>query len=236
VWKNISGEIMRTLQIILLLILAFGLIGCTDDKPKVEATPYYEYQGDIQFDNNGIALMECSRFVPKAGSLGGYIKTFKNNGVYDANLVDVKLTSDLDLNGRILSFYRWKQESSNGAIVGDTRPLTFDVNINGRIFTGFTQLTSTASGTATTNQMTFTVHGTDLGYQALQVAVYNAATGVMEFYSDALIPFFYAHPTDYKNTHQRQTQLQNLHPYISELNSAEADEVFARRSYNDFCF
>ncbi|MCB0349211.1 MAG: hypothetical protein KDD37_10265 [Bdellovibrionales bacterium] len=227
---------MKQSKTMWLILIAIALVGCSkseDEAPKVNT--YNQYTGDLQYDSNGIALMECSKFFPKMGSLAGNIKVFKHNNIYYSDKVDVRLTSSIDLNNKILVFYRWKQESS-GSVITDTNPLSFDVTVNGQIYTGFTQLTATSTGAVNTNQVKFAIHGTDIGYQAIQVAIYNATSGQIESYSDALIPFVYAHPKDYKNTHTSQNQLLNLHPYISQVSSNKSGADFARQSYSDFCF
>lgn len=227
---------MKQVSILLIMAIAISGFGCSkSDNEAVTVNPYNQYTGDLQYDSNGIALMECTKFFSKMGSIEGNVKVFKNNNIYYSDKVDIRLSTSIDLNNKLLVFYRWKQES-NGSVVADTNPLRFDVNVTGQIYTGFTQLTATSTNAVNTNQITFSVHGTDIGYHAVQVAIYNATSGQIEAYSDALIPFVYASPKDYKSTHTSQNQLLSLHPYISEATSNTPAVDFARRSYSDFCF
>lgn len=225
---------MKSFYTTLLVLLATINLGCSKgDESK--ASPPPSYNGDIQVDANGIPLLECTKFISKMGSISGYVKVLKHNNIFYSDKVDVKLTSSMDLHNKILSFYRWKQES-NGQYVPDQNELDFDVNINGQIYTGFSQLTATSAGQLNTNQVSFTVHGTDIGYHAVQVVIYDSVTLDAIAYSDALIPFVYAHPKKYKETHNGQNLLQALHPYISQVNATDSAESFARKSYSDFCF
>lgn len=226
---------MKTYNIYLLLGLALVSIGCS--KGEESHSIINTYNGDIQQDANGKALIECTPFVSKMGTLNGNVKAFKYNGIYYPDKVDIKITTSIDMLNRKLSFYRWKQQS-NGTIVPDGNRLTFDVTLPGETYphTGFTVLTATAAGAVNTSQLIFTVHGTDIAYNAIQVQISDAATDTVQMYSDALIPFIHAHPREYRAGHPNQNQLLPLHPYISQASSNEADTVFARRSYSDFCF
>ena len=227
---------MRTQYLYLLFALALTSAGCQrgGETDAVPTPP--TYNGQIQVDANGAALIECLPFNAKMGNLQGSVKAFKFNGSYSSDKVDVRLSSSIDLHNKELVFYRWRQQS-NGQVITDTNPLNFDVTLNtGQIYTGYTVITAESSGALNTSQVSFTVHGTDIGYSAIQVAIYNKDTGQIEMYSDALIPFVYAQPRQYRETHENQNQLTALHPYSGVSNQNEDDEVFARRSYSDFCF
>jgi hypothetical protein len=226
---------MKSFKLYLLVGFALTSIGCSKDEDTKPKVVNEGYSGTIQRDSNGLALMECTPFIAKMGSLNGFVKAFKNNDIYYSDKVDVKFNTSIDMNGKKLSFYRWKQQS-NGNIVPDGNRLRFDITVNGRIYTNYTILTATAVGAVNTNQVSFTVHGTDIGYNAIQVQISDAANDEVQLYSDALIPFVHAHPKDYKAGHVNQNQLLALHPYINQATSNEDDEVFARRSYSDFCF
>jgi len=250
--SKISGRVIIASKVASGLFLSVLLAGCGANLSLATgATEFGAVTTSSSTAPSGPSA-ECNAFTATSGAtLAGLITDYYYNGVYQSNLIrmrinaiDAQFTSNAST---YLQFYSWQVDAYGNGILAPT-PLTFNIELgNGGaapLITGLTSLSANdiasiaqqASLTVTTAQqffsgVTIVLTGVDPTWTVVKSVLYNGVVPLNQV--DSLMPTFTANPNEYAQTHP--SILNVLHPFWSMRSQALSDASWISLANNN-CF
>ncbi len=229
---------------ILLLVLLFGLAGCSSKK-SLEQTSYSvgALTDEDTVDANGKPLASCTPMLARDNaSIGAKLQIYQDqNGDYDDDRILIRITSlpqEFEQNSnQVIRFFRWKQDPGSEPTL-DSSPLRVDIQTpNGIIDPPANEVRIDDLQGMRYDAVNMIVYGTSLadGFQVIQMVLYDEENDTNQLV-EGLIPYVHAHPLDYFEKHSQAPNLRALHPHQGEEASNTPAVSFARQMNSAYCF
>lgn len=236
----------------LVIISGLSLISCGPQKVQSNVATTPQSNVASSYDTSGRPVASCSHDIANLSDLSIRLETYSNNGVENTNWIRVKFDrfpSNFTSSSSAIAFWSRTVDSNGNNLPMTSAPFFLEVK-NGGVFSQIssemTELTwanlmtiagqnsvSTSSAQSALASISFVVKLDNAGSASVMSAALYYSGSAADRYVEALIPKFFANPTDYASNHPNT--LVNLHPLKYMLGGSWTAEQFVSESQK-YCF